>query len=81
MHGRTVTLKIKWADFEQSTKSKTTKLQITDNEEFRQIISELTDSIFPVSKGIRLVGIGISNFNVIEVKPNNQTALEFREDI
>ena len=77
MYGRTVTVKIKWADFEQSTRSRTEKTQITDNEVFRRMAIELVDSVFPIPKGIRLVGVGMSNFNVVESGSNGQTYFNF----
>ena len=61
--GRTVTLKIKWADFQQSTRSRTSKEPIEDKRQFQQVVLELMRSTFPPQKGIRLVGVTLSNFS------------------
>jgi len=61
-YGRTVVIKIKWANFEQSTRSKTEQSPIVEIADVRSIASELLNSIFPLPQGIRLIGIGISGF-------------------
>ncbi|HUD10274.1 MAG TPA: DNA polymerase IV [Candidatus Saccharimonadales bacterium] len=76
MHGRTVTIKIKWSDFGQSTRSRTSKLQITDSSEFLEIAIDLVNLIFPVRKGIRLIGVGMSNFDPIVSTTPTQVALD-----
>lgn len=60
--GRTVTVKIKWTDFQQSTRSKSFKNAINDQHELQEISLHLIRSIFPLQKSIRLVGVIISNF-------------------
>ena len=62
MRGRTTTVKIKWADFQQSTRSRTLKEPIDNEELFRQVSLDLVRSVFPLRKSIRLVGVGLSNF-------------------
>jgi DNA polymerase-4 len=78
-YGRTVTVKIKWADFEQSTRSRTVKERIADVQELRQVAVDLLRYVFPLKKGIRLVGVGMSNFKVTEPKPTKQTILNFED--
>jgi DNA polymerase-4 len=77
MHGRTVTVKIKWADFEQSTRSRTASTQITNQDEFQEYAIELLRSVFPLDKGIRLLGVGVSNFNVVSSRIDLQTYFNF----
>ncbi len=77
MYGRTVTVKIKWTDFQQSTRSKTLKTQISDKDEFKMIATELALSVFPVKKGIRLLGVGLSNFNAVETVVSKQASFDF----
>lgn len=77
MFGRTVTVKIKWADFEQSTRSRTAKNQITDQEDFRVCAIELLRSVLPAQKGVRLLGVGISNFNDSISAMVRQTVFDF----
>jgi DNA polymerase-4 len=61
--GRTITVKIKWADFQQSTRSRTVKEPVEDKQKFQQVVLELMRSTFPPQKGIRLVGVTLSNFH------------------
>ncbi|MCC8199218.1 MAG: DNA polymerase IV [Tannerellaceae bacterium] len=59
--GRTVTLKVKYADFEQITRSKTLLDVITEYELFYRISIELLEQIDFTTKPIRLIGLTISN--------------------
>jgi DNA polymerase IV len=60
--GRTVTVKIKWADFQISTRSRSMEMRIQTREKLRQLALELLRSVYPLPKGIRLVGVTLSNF-------------------
>jgi DNA polymerase IV len=60
--GRTVTVKIKWADFQVSTRSRSTEMAIRTQEKLHQRALGLIRSVFPPPKGIRLVGVTLSNF-------------------
>jgi len=60
--GRTVTIKIKWADFKQSTKSKSFKDIIKSRNQIQEISLDLIRSVFPLQKSIRLVGVTLSKF-------------------
>ena len=60
--GRTVTVKIKWADFQQSTRSRSFEAPIETGDGLRKAALELIRSVFPPPKGIRLVGVTLSNF-------------------
>jgi DNA polymerase IV len=61
-HGRTVTIKIKWADYKQSSRGRSVKHSIVDATQFRQISLDLIGTVFPLPKGIRLLGVTLSNF-------------------
>jgi DNA polymerase IV len=61
-YGRTVTVKIKWADFEQSTRSKTFPVPIDNQARLHEAALSLIRSVYPVRMGIRLVGVAVSNF-------------------
>ncbi len=61
-HGRTVTVKIKWADFQISTRSRSMETTIQTREKLHQIAVDLIRSVFPPRKGVRLVGVTLSNF-------------------
>lgn len=60
--GRTVTLKIRYADFEQVTRSRTLPHQIRLRAELAAVTAELAGSVFPLRKPVRLLGVSMSNF-------------------
>ena len=59
VQGRTVTLKVKFGDFTQITRSKSFAGPVPDFESFEAAGLALLDALMPVSKGIRLLGIGL----------------------
>ena len=60
--GRTVTVKIKWADFQISTRSRSMETAIATRDKLHEVALDLIRSVFPPPKGIRLVGVTLSNF-------------------
>src|SRR5271165_5178309 len=60
--GRTVTVKIKSADFQISTRSRSLEAPIETGDGLRKVALELIRLVFPPPKGIRLVGVTLSNF-------------------
>lgn len=66
--GRTVTLKLRYADFQTLTRSQSTGHMIRDRAEFTAIGHQLLDSILPVNRGIRLLGLTLSNLAGTEDK-------------
>lgn len=67
--GRTVTLKVKYRDFEQITRSRSEKTIICERDEIRRIVLDLLDSIMPLVKPLRLVGVSMSNLGTVDEKP------------
>jgi DNA polymerase IV len=59
--GRTVTLKVKFANFRQITRSHTGQVSIAARSELEQLSNALLEPLFPVAKGIRLLGITLSS--------------------
>lgn len=59
--GRTVTLKVKFADFQQVTRSRTLSRPIGDPDEMLDAVRDLLAGTFPVTKGIRLLGVTLSS--------------------
>jgi DNA polymerase-4 len=59
--GRTVTLKVKYADFQQITRSRTNDAPIAGQSELEQFSLTLLEPIFPAHKGIRLLGVTLSS--------------------
>ncbi len=61
IRGRTVTLKVKFADFQQITRSRTLPQAVGSEAEIAQIVETLMQPLFPVVKGIRLLGVTLSS--------------------
>ncbi|MBV9202851.1 MAG: DNA polymerase IV [Alphaproteobacteria bacterium] len=61
IRGRTVTLKVKFANFQVITRSRTGQTQITTPSELEQLGNALLEPLFPVAKGIRLLGLSLSS--------------------
>ena len=60
--GRTFTIKAKYDDFQIITRSKTVDYWIESSSQIDLLIDELIDEV-PLDKGIRLLGLTISNLN------------------
>ncbi|MGO8316050.1 DNA polymerase IV [Rhizobium johnstonii] len=58
---KTVTLKVKYADFTQITRSKTMAMPFGSLAELEEAVTMLLQAIFPVSRGIRLLGVTLSS--------------------
>jgi DNA polymerase-4 len=59
--GRTVTLKVKYGDFTLITRSKSFAAPVSDLEAFTAAGQALLAGLHPLSKGIRLLGLGLHN--------------------
>jgi DNA polymerase IV len=62
VYGRTVTLKAKYADFRQITRSRTGGAPLATQAAVEEILETLLEPLFPVKKGIRLLGVTLSSF-------------------
>lgn len=60
--GRTVTVKIKYQDFQQITRSRTQPALVDSRDKLQEASIALVRSVLPTEKGIRLVGVTVSNF-------------------
>lgn len=69
LKGRTLTLKIKFADFEQITRSKTRQDYYTSAEMILDEGLKLLKAEEPFARGIRLLGLTLSNFSIPEKGP------------
>jgi DNA polymerase-4 len=56
-----VTLKAKYADFRQVTRSRTVEAPVESRAAIEAIVSALLEPLFPASKGIRLLGVTLSS--------------------
>jgi len=73
--GRTITVKIKWADFQQSTRSRSMESPIDGRDRLHEATLTLIRSVFPPIKGIRLVGVTLSNFRSLNVGAEGELPL------
>jgi DNA polymerase-4 len=60
--GRTATVKVKYGDFQQITRSRSRPTAIATHAELREASVGLVRSVLPTTKPIRLVGVTVSNF-------------------
>ncbi len=74
IRGRTVTLKVKYADFQQITRSRTAQAAIATCAEIEQLSYALLGPLFPVSKGIRLLGVTLSSLGELQ-QPDSEPQL------
>src|SRR5580658_3365633 len=61
--GRTVTVKVKFADFQQVTRSRSFAASVAKHDLLRQASVELVRTLLPTAKGVRLLGVTVSNFD------------------
>ena len=61
--GRTVTVKVKYGDFQNVTRSRTQPALVTSHAALRAVSLALIRTVLPTEKGIRLVGVTLSNFD------------------
>lgn len=61
IRGRTITLKVKFADFRIITRSRTLAQPVASEAEIAAVAESLMQPLFPVVKGIRLLGVTLSS--------------------
>jgi DNA polymerase-4 len=61
--GRTVTLKVKYADFQIITRSRTLTEPVLSRDALERTSLELVRSIFPLQKSVRLLGVSLHNLH------------------
>jgi DNA polymerase-4 len=64
--GRTVTLKVKFEDFQQITRSRSVAPQVSAREDFARVSRELLEALLPVPRGVRLLGLTLSALDARE---------------
>jgi DNA polymerase-4 len=75
-HGRTVTLKVKYADFQLITRRRTAFDQIEMKQEFARIALDLLACLMPPPKPVRLLGVALSSLESPEPAAPRQLAFE-----
>jgi DNA polymerase-4 len=67
--GRTVTLKVKFADFELISRSRTLTSAIGSRDELTNVSVDLLRLLFPMQKAVRLLGVSVSGFAADDIHP------------
>ena len=75
-YGKTFTIKVKYADFQIITRSRTLPQKITDFQQFWSLAREMMKQIDWSEKPVRLLGFGISHAD--EETPKKYTQLELK---
>ncbi len=72
---RTVTVKVKYADFQQITRARSVGDGVISQAMLQELGFELLRPLFPPSLGVRLLGVTLSNFADPAAPPKRQQAL------
>ena len=75
IRGRTVTLKVKFANFQQITRSRTGQMQIRTRSELEQLGNALLEPLFPAAKGVRPLGVSLSSLTMEEAEREPEFSL------
>jgi DNA polymerase-4 len=59
--GKTVTVKIKYSDFAQATRSRSRSLTFTSASEIIEAASALLATVYPFRRSVRLLGVTLSS--------------------
>lgn len=70
-----MTLKVKYADFQQITRSQTSVAPIATRAQLERQSLELLEDLFPVAKGIRLLGVSLSTLDADKTNERTQLSL------
>jgi DNA polymerase-4 len=80
-YGRTVTLKVKYADFREVSKRRTLSRPIEDFYTFWSVAGDLLDTVESgTQKRIRLMGLSVSGARETDAMKDRQLKLDFGED-
>lgn len=77
LRGRTVTLKVKFADFQQVTRSRTLEHPPERPEAIEAICDALLAQLYPFPKGLRLLGVTLSALTDVQVNAAQERQLSF----
>jgi DNA polymerase-4 len=76
LYGRTLTLKVKYSDFQQVTRSQTDVAPIATVSEFEHRALALLAPIVPTRRGVRLLGLTLSSFGPTFRQSDEQLSFE-----
>ena len=78
--GRTLTLKVKYADYQQVTRSRTVTESIQEVAEIMKIADDLLNLTEVEQKHVRLLGLSLSNLDCEKVEEENvQLTIDFHD--
>ena len=75
--GRTLSLKIKYADFSTINRSRSSATEISDDTMIEKLAYEMLNALFPLEKGLRLMGLSLSQLIFEEDMQGRQLTLNF----
>lgn len=75
LRARSVVLKVKYADFQQVTRSKTLPQPIASQDQMEALVQALLGTVFPVRLGIRLLGVTLAGFDAPPAPRTQQLSL------
>ena len=73
--GRTTTIKAKYADFRQITRSRTLDAPVSSRAMLEEVVASLLEPLFPAIMGIRLLGVTLSS---LDAGPEHRTFQQLR---
>jgi DNA polymerase-4 len=76
VRGRTVTLKVKFSDFQQISRSRTLLGYVESRSGLDQASVDLLRQLFPLDKSVRLLGVSLSALNTDEEAETPQLSLQ-----
>jgi DNA polymerase IV len=76
VRGRTVTLKVKFSDFQQITRSRTLAGYVESRAGLEQASIDLLRQLFPMDRSVRLLGVSLSALNTDDVSESPQLSLQ-----
>jgi DNA polymerase-4 len=77
-YGRTLTVKVKYADYQQITRSRTLAHAIEDTQTIAAVALELVSAIKMDGRKVRLLGLAASGFTPVQVEPYEQLTLDLQ---
>jgi DNA polymerase IV len=73
--GRTLTVKVKYADFQLISRSRSDADGLSSLDMIRHVSLDLLRPLFPCRRGVRLLGVTLSNFDIVTGPGRRQLAL------
>jgi DNA polymerase-4 len=77
VRGRTVTLKVKYADFQLTTRSRSLTNPIAGRAELERWSLDILSALMPVPKGVRLLGVTLLTLSREAADGSSQMGLPF----